>query len=347
MKKLTLKRSHRRTSEQAPSRITNETVAEHRERILAGGRRFKYPIQYARHKLVINAILITVVALVLLAAIGWWQLYMVQNSSNLMYRLTRIFPLPVASVDGEMTRFSDYLVRYSGSEYYLSKYDEIKIDSPDGRVQLAHIKRESLNGAEKNAYATKLARQRNITVTDEDVDQVITQQRKTANGPISQETYNASLQQMYNWSPDDYRLAVRRNILRARVSFAVDEKATHLQERAGQLIKGNGGDMAKAAAELGDVGNGQKATVKVSGLVHSTSLFYGVPVSQVADLPVDGVSGAIKSTTEDGYYFVKVLEKNDKQVNFAFIHIPLTEFSKQFDQLRASGKIKEYISVPK
>ena len=49
----------------------DETVAEHRERILAGGRKFKYPVQYARHRLVINAILVTLAALVLLAVIGW------------------------------------------------------------------------------------------------------------------------------------------------------------------------------------------------------------------------------------------------------------------------------------
>ena len=34
----------------APARITNDTVAEHRQRVIAGGRKFKYPIQYARHK---------------------------------------------------------------------------------------------------------------------------------------------------------------------------------------------------------------------------------------------------------------------------------------------------------
>ena len=107
---------------EAPSRITNETVAEHRERILAGGRKFKYPVQYARHRLVINAILVTLAALVLLAVIGWWQLYLVQNSSAFMYRITRILPVPVASVDGEYVPYRDYLVQYRGSEYYLSKY---------------------------------------------------------------------------------------------------------------------------------------------------------------------------------------------------------------------------------
>ena len=56
MKKL--RRKKRSAEAEQPSRITNETVAEHRERILAGGRRFKYPVQYARHRLVINTIII-------------------------------------------------------------------------------------------------------------------------------------------------------------------------------------------------------------------------------------------------------------------------------------------------
>ena len=115
-KKLSI--SHlKRKKEQAPTRITNETVAEHRERILAGGRKFKYPIQYARHKLVINAILVSVAVAVLLIVIGWWQLYPMQNSSAFMYRLTRVIPVPVAIVDGEHVPYRDYLVQYRGSEY--------------------------------------------------------------------------------------------------------------------------------------------------------------------------------------------------------------------------------------
>lgn len=57
MKKLLKRITKRSNPEPLPNRITTETVAQHREQILAGGRRFKYPIQYARHKLVINAIL--------------------------------------------------------------------------------------------------------------------------------------------------------------------------------------------------------------------------------------------------------------------------------------------------
>src|SRR3989344_4195797 len=98
MKKLPrLKR--KKQADQKPSRITNETVAEHRERILAGGRRFKYPIQYARHRLVINTIIISLVALLLVIGIGWQQLFLAQNTGNFFYRVARVFPIPVASVD--------------------------------------------------------------------------------------------------------------------------------------------------------------------------------------------------------------------------------------------------------
>ena len=77
MKKLKLRRD--KPEPEAPSRITNETVAEHREQVLAGGRRFKYPRQYARHKLVFNALIIIFVTLILAALIIWWQLYSVQT----------------------------------------------------------------------------------------------------------------------------------------------------------------------------------------------------------------------------------------------------------------------------
>lgn len=348
-KKSPLNRFRKRSASSEPlSRITNETVAEHRERILAGGRRYKYPIQYARHKLVINAILITIAALILLIILGWWQLYIAQNSSSFIYRLTQLFPVPVASVDGEPVRFSNYLIQYRGSEYYLSKYDEIKMDSRDGKTQLARIKRESLTSAEEDAYAGKLARQNNVTVSEKDIDAVIDQQRNTANGRISQETYDASSRMLYDWSPEDYRSAVRRSILRARVSFAVDKKADDLQKKAADLIKTNNGDLTKVAEQLGDVGNGRKAAAQTTGLVNSASTLPGVGISmaEVAKLPTGTVSDVMKSSTDDGYYFVKVLEKNDKQASFAFIHIPLTEFTRQFDQLKKDGKIKEYISVP-
>lgn len=346
MKKLPINKFRRRNAETLPpSRITNETVAEHRERILAGGRKFKYPIQYARHRLVINALLVTFVSLVLLIALGWWQLYVMQNSSTFLYRVTRIVPVPVAVVNGEQVRFSDYLVQYRGSEYYLNKYGEIKFNTADGKRQLDYIKRESMNKAISDAYARQIARTKGISVSSKDIDAVIDQQRNTANGRISQETYDASSLMIYGWSPSDYRLAVGHSILRARVAFAVDTNASKQAQQAGDIIsKQPDIDFAKVAEQMATSAGG-KVIAGQSGLVNNVSTFGGLQVSEVAKLEKGKASGVIKSGTDDGYYFVRLLDKNDTQVNFAYLHIPLTKFNNDLAELKKNGKITEYIKI--
>ena len=343
-KKLSIKHLRRKKIEEAPSRITNETVAEHREKILAGGRKFKYPIQYARHKLVINAVLVTIAALALLLVIGWWQLYPMQNSSSFMYRLTRLVPVPVAVVNGEQVPYCDYLVQYRGSEYYLSKYGEIKLSSKDGKVQLDYIKRQSLDKAEQVAYARQLARQRAVTITDADIDAFIDQERNTANGRVSQETYDTSIKMLYDESVPDYRLSVGNGILKNKVAFAVDDVALAQVKKAEGLLKSVNNDFAKTAEGMAGM-KGAKVTVGQSGMVDNTSKYGGLRVSEVAKLKKGTTSGVLKSTTDDGYYFVTVIDKSDTQVNFAYLHIPLTKFASDFAKLKTDGKISEYISV--
>ena len=126
MKKISLKRKEK--TEELPSRITNETVAEHREKILAGGRRFKYPIQYARHRLVAIAIVLAVVAFAATGLLSWWQLYINQSNNALLYRATQVVPVPVASVDGQAVRYSDYLMYYNSSVHFLKKSKQMSLD---------------------------------------------------------------------------------------------------------------------------------------------------------------------------------------------------------------------------
>lgn len=341
LNKLPIKLLKPKQSPLPPSRITNETVAEHRERILAGGRKFKYPVQYARHKLVFNAIIISLAAAILLAAIAWWQLYPMQNSSALMYRITLLLPLPVANVDGEQVPYRDYLVHYRGSEYYLAKYGDIKLDSEDGKIQLDHIKRQSLEKAEQIAYARKLSRSVNVKVTDSDVDAFIDQERNASNGKTSQETYDASAQMIFGLSSEDYRLSVANAILKIKVSFAVDAAATAQAKKAGELIKSTDGDFTKISEQMTDA----KVTVGQSGLVDASGKFRGLRVADVAKLATGELSGLLRSTTSEGYYYVRVVSKTDSQVDFVYLHIPLSKFDSDFARLKSTDKITEYIKV--
>ena len=323
MKKIKLKRSKKQPAP-AASRITNETIAEHREQILAGGRRFKYPIQYTKHKLIINTVLISMASIILLLVGCWAVMYPMQNTSTIAYRISRIAMLPVGSVDGEPVRYSDYLVQYRASEYYLNKYGEVKVNSKDWYVQLDDIKYRSMNLAQQAAYARKLAKRYNVSISRKDVNDFIDQERTTINGRVSQETYDASIRMLYGESADDYRLIVENGLLKNKVAFSMDTtvETINKQSTEGKLSAGN------------------------SGSVDISSKFNGLRVSDISKTPVGSLSGITRSTNDDGYYIVKVVAKTDKKITFEYIHIPLTAFKSQFEQLKKSGKISEYITIP-
>jgi hypothetical protein len=343
MKKLSLKK--RQTTEKSvPSRITNETVAEHRERILAGGRRFKYPMQYARHRLVFTTIVITLVAFLLLLLVGWWQLYSVQNTSTFFYRVTRVLPLPVASVDNEAVPYADYLMYYNSSAHYLQQSEQVNLQTKDGQRQNNHIKRKSMDIAIGNAYAAKLAREMNISVSQDRIDRVTDEDRNTSTGRISQETYDASALNILGWTPSEYRQDTKSRLIRQDVAYAIDAKAKQQQEKASEMLKADPGiDFEALAKALGGEG-AAKVTTAQSGLVPLLNQDGGLTAAAV-NLAKGGVSSPIRTATGDGYYFVKQLEKTATQVSYVYLRIPLTEFNQRLETLRKEGKIKEYIKV--
>jgi hypothetical protein len=342
MKKLL--KSRKKTQEQQPSRITNETVAEHRERILAGGRRFKYPVQYARHRLVFNTIIISIVALVVIVFFVWWQLYPQQNSSTFFYRITRVLPLPVASVEGETVPYSNYLVGYRSQAHYLETKEGVNLQAPDSKGQVEYIKRKAMDDAVADAYATKIAREQNIKVTDKEIDDAITRQRQSRDGTASQETYDAIVLDHFDWTPQEAREVTTRKLLRQQVAYAIDSTATRNRDQVVAKLQTEK-DFDKVAQSVGGTGEA-KVQSGVTPLVPRTNQDGGL-AAMAATLQKGQVSGAFKSTSGDGYYIVRLLDaSNDSRISYAYIKIPLTTFDDQLDKVKSQNKVKEYITIP-
>jgi hypothetical protein len=335
----------RRNSTPTSSRITNETVAEHREQILAGGRRFKYPLQYARHRLVFNAIIISLVSLIILVVIGWWQLYIVQNTSDFMYRITNVLHVPVAVVDGQPVLYSDYLVKYQGSIHYIEQKEQIDLNTSDGKQQVAYYKQKSLQDAVADAYAIKLANKLNITVSDSELQSFLKLQRQSNDGEVSEPTYDAVILDYYGWTPDEYSYATKIKLLRQKVEYAVDSIALGESKAiAGQLTSPTV-DM-KAVATSASAATGLQITYGASGLVPKTNQDGGL-AAEASVLQKGQISPVIKSTTGDGYYFIRLIDSNDSQVSYEYIRIPLTVFDQDLAAVQAAGKVQEFISIPK
>jgi hypothetical protein len=329
----------------APGRITNETVAEHREQILAGARRFKYPRQYAQHRLIRNTILISIGALVLIALFVWQQLYFAQNTSKFFYRITQIVPVPVAKVDGEYVRYSHYLRELRSELHYLASEENVVFSSDDGKRQLEFRKRTSLNRVQDHAYVTKLAKEHNVKVSDEEVDSFIDRQIENSDVSISKEQFvQTVLPRYYDWSLDEYRESIRAQLLKQKVSFAIDSEAKQKAQSILERLRGKAKfeDLAKKESDDevtksrgGDVG---WVSADISDSDGLTDIAKKLKKNQISNV-IQGNSG---------YYIIKLLDKRGDEIRYARIFVNLRELGQRLAQFRDSNgeTIAEYIDVP-
>lgn len=326
----------KKEQEKVPSRITNDTVAQHREKVLAGGRKLKYPLQYTRHKLVRNTLLISLAALVGLVGLLGLQLYVWKDTSDIAYRITRVLPLPVATIDGESVRYSDYLLYHRSTIAALEDQNVSLGNEKEERERLQFQQEQALERALEDAYANKIIKEHAITVTDEQVSTVVEQQRKDSQ--LSEGAYTAVVKDRLHWTMDELRQAIKNSLVRQEAAFAVDTQAEKMADQVTDQIR-SGKGLADIANTLGDA-----VTYRADMLVPEDNSDGGLSVA-AAKLEVGATSSATRTLSGDGYYFITRGESDKGFVRYSYIMVPLTTFKKDFDALKDSDKTKIFITI--
>ncbi|MDR1032605.1 MAG: SurA N-terminal domain-containing protein [Candidatus Nomurabacteria bacterium] len=334
----------RRSKKEKPAaRITNDTVAEHREKILAEGRKFKYPLQYAKHKILINTIIVVIITIIAFGGWLYFMLYQKQATNDFFYSATKILFLPVANVDGQNVPYADYLRRTRSAIFYKERQEKVDFSTSDGQRELDYLKRDEMNKAERAAYAVKIAKAKGITVSNQEIDAEIDKNLKTNSGEsMTKNDYEDHvLKQYFGWTMNDYRAELRNQLLERKVAFAVDTAAEAKIKKAEARLKA-GEDFVTVVSELSD----DEVTRNTGGGV-SAQTSDADPNGLVAiarGLGDGAISGIIQGI--DGYYIVKLGSKTDDTTKYSMVKVALTQFDNDFSKLREAGKIKEYIKIP-
>ncbi|MCL1839850.1 SurA N-terminal domain-containing protein [Candidatus Saccharibacteria bacterium] len=320
--------------------VNSTTIEDHREEILSKGRKFKYPFQYARHKLVIKTIIIGVVAVVLLAGFGWLQLYQLQSTSDILYRFTKVIPLSVAKVDGESVRFSDYLMIFKSSITALEAQEGTFTGSEVGATWRSQYKRQALDSAIEFAYALKLARELDIEITREQILEAEKEHRTVDGVERSEESFAKIIRANFGLSVEEYERLLMLSLTKRAVSAKIDEDALLLAEEVEALLESNGGDFAQVAEIL----DGSVIFDETGELVSRMNLDGG-RADMASRLEIGKWSKKFLSRNGDGYYFVKSLARGEGQVKYVSLRVPFGEFSKRMQTLMDEGKVQEFITI--
>lgn len=317
-----------------------EKFEERREEVLAKGRKFKYPMQFAKHRLVFATIAIAIIALILAGFFGWFALYKSQSAGDVLYRLTTVLPIPVAKIDGEDVRYSDYLMIYRSSlAPVVQQNGDFSTNTEDiDNIQNAY-KRFALDAAEDYTYAIKLAKQLGIEVTDEMINKSFDEHRKIGGTDRSKENFLNVLDDNFGLSESEYRRMLYLSLIKSEVTKRIDAEANKKAEEARQKVLTNGGNFKAAAEELGveyEETGGLIDVMNVDG--GRSNVAYGLEPGKISEV--------FLSLGGDAYYIVKLNEKSESRVNYVSLRIPFTEFDKRLKNVREENRVEEFIEIP-
>jgi len=316
-----------------------EKVEERREEVLAHGRKFKYPLQYAKHKLMINTIIVALIALVLMVVTGWAMLYKVQDTGDMIYRVTQVMPVPVAEVDGAKVRYSDYLMIYRSNLMTAEQQGGQLGNSEDDEAVRQNYKKAALYSAVEYTYAVKLGEERGIVVSDAEVDKAFDEHRKVGGVERSEEGFLKILRDNFGMSKAEYRRMLYLTLMRAKVAQAVDETALTQAAEVERLLKENDNDLRKTADSIEGV------DYEETGRLVDNMNVDGGRSTVAMTLEAGQVSERFLSSNGDGYYYVKLVDKTSSEVNYGSLKIVFSEFDKMVANLYATDKVEAYIDL--
>jgi hypothetical protein len=318
-----------------------EKVEERREEVLSRGRKFKYPLQYAKHKLVINTVIIAMLGVIMLVVVGWVALYKMQDMGNIMYRISLVVPVPVANVDGKNVRFSDYLMTARSSLMTLDQQSGLEAEGENRSAMESGYKRQALTQAEELTFALKLGEELGLKVSDEEVSAAFDEHRKVGGTERSEESFLKVLNTNFGLSKDEYNRMLYLSLMRSKVEQKIDKEAENVASEIERVLAGNENNFQATKEALGD-----KVEYSSTGGLIDNKNVDGGRSGKAMSLDVNAVSGRFLSTNGDGYYFVKTIEKTETQVSYESLYVRFAEFEKRFSEMKEAGLIEEYIELP-
>jgi len=328
---------------EAVPRITNETVAEHREEVLSSARKYIYPLQHSRRRIVSVSASLLGVAIVVFLAYCLLSLYKFQATSGFMYDVTRVLPFPVAKAGPSWVSYESYLFELRRNMHYYETQQRVNFNDPSGKRALTRYKQQALQRVTDDAYVKQLAAKNHVSVNSQDVDQEIQLLKQQNRLGSSNKVFDTVLSEFWGWSENDFKRELRSQMLAQKVASKLDVDAQVKAKNALQQVQ-SGTDFAKVAGDMSEdvttKGNGGQ----YGGLIdRSTRDIPPQVTNELFKLQPGQTSGIID--TGASLQIVKLIDVQGNKVHAAHIQINLKDIHAYIDPLRTKQPTHTYVKV--
>lgn len=324
-------------------KITNETVAEHREDVLRGARKFIYPLKHSRRRIIVISTSIFVAAIVAFLAYTGIALYRFQSTSNFMYGVTKVIPFPVAKAGSSWVSYNSYLFELKHYMHYYETQQDVDFSTESGKAQLANYKKQALDQVINDAYVKQLADKHNVRVSNRAVDRQVSLVRSQNRLGASQREFEEVLNEFWGWDVSDFKRALRQQMLAQAVVAKLDTETSQQAEAALSQLKG-GADFAAVALQFSDDQTSKSNGGQYGGAIDKSN---GDIPAQVMQELFKLQPGQISGVINTGYALeiVKVNSVQDGKVQAAHIVLEFKPIDDYIKPLKAENKPSKYIST--
>lgn len=325
-------------------RITNETVAEHREEVLHTARKYIYPLEHSKHRIVVVSTALLVAVVVSFFVYSGLALYKLQSTSSFMYRVTQVVPFPVAKAGKRFVSYENYLFEMRRYMHYYETQQRVDFGSPEGKKQLEQYKPKAMEQVVNAAYVKQLASEHKVKVSDEEVAAQLNALRAQNHlGPTNQELADVA-NEFFGWSLADLKREIKQQLLAQKVAAVLD---TDAQSRASAALKQvqSGVDFATVAGQVSE----DEATKGAGGQYANTAIT--AASSDVAPAVVQALlrlqPGQTSAVIDAGstLEIVKLQANTGGKLQASHISFKLKDISTYIAPLKRSSPAHHYISV--
>jgi hypothetical protein len=323
-------------------RITNETVAEHREEVLGSARKFIYPLQHSLKKIVTISVAIFGVLLLALLAYCVLALYRFNSTSTFIYRVTQVIPFPVAKAGSNFVAYENYLFELRHYIHYYQTQQRVDFDGKSGKRQLDAFRQTALQSVVEDAYVKQLAKKHKVSVSDRELDSQIELLRSQNRLGGSDQVFEDVLKEFWGWSLNDFKRELRQQMLSQKLVSALD---TGTHERAKSVLRSlvKGGNFAELAKKYSEDPDTKKDGGDYDFAIERTNR--NLP-PQIIDALFKLKAGRTSQVIETplGLDILRVREKDETTVRASHIHFAFQAINVYIDPLQKKERPRMFIN---
>ena len=324
-------------------KITNETVNDHREEVLSTARKYIYPLQHSKHRVVIISSTLLTVTLVVFSIYCGLSLYKYQNYSSFIYGVTQVVPLPVAKAGPNYVAYENYLFELKHYIHYYQTQQKIDFKSIEGQQQLSNFKKQALQIVVNDAYIKELAKTNKVSISQVDINNEINLLKQQNLLGDNNKVLSNVLAQYWGWTLNDFKRELANQLLAQKVVSVLDA-GTNQRARTALAQLSAGADFGAVAKSFSDdtttsVNNGQfPFTISQGNKDLSPQT-----LNEIFQLKAGQVSGIINIGS--GLEIIKVISVQGNQITASHILFNYKSINSFISPLEQSKKTNYYIKI--